>query len=65
MGMRTLSLFLGKIRPQIFLALCILGAIATLGIWHDLNEVTVGCIAGIIALAKDVLQVDAGPSDPS
>lgn len=63
--MRTLSLFLGKIRPQIFLALCILGAIATLGIWHDLNEVTVGCIAGIIALAKDVLQVDAGPSDPS
>jgi len=63
--MRTLSLFLGKVRPQIFLALCILGLIAVLGIWHGLNEVTVGCIAGVIALAKDVLQADVGPSDPS
>ena len=56
-----LSMFIGKIRPQIFLALCILGTIAILGIWHDLNEVTVGCIAGVIALAKDVLQVDSAP----
>jgi uncharacterized membrane protein YhhN len=58
--MKNLSLFMGKIRPQIFLALCILGIVAVLGIWHGLNEVTVGCIAGIIALAKDVLQVDSG-----
>ena len=58
-----ISMFIGKIRPQIFLALCILGTIATLGIWHDLNEVTVGCIAGIIALAKDVLQADVMPTD--
>ena len=56
-----LSMFIGKIRPQIFLALCILGVVAILGIWHDLTEVTVGCIAGIIALAKDVLQVDSAP----
>jgi uncharacterized membrane protein YhhN len=60
--MRYLSLFVGKIRPQIFLALCILGAVAVLGIWHGQNEVTVGCIAGIIALAKDVLQADVMPS---
>jgi uncharacterized membrane protein YhhN len=59
--MKYMSLFIGKIRPQIFLALVILGVVATLGIWHDLNEVTVGCIAGIIALAKDVLQVDSAP----
>tara|TARA_Y100000310_G_scaffold301319_1_gene337713 strand:+ start:478 stop:672 length:195 start_codon:yes stop_codon:yes gene_type:complete len=58
--MKNLSLFIGKIRPQIFLALCLLGIIAILGIWHGLNEVTVGCIAGVIALAKDVLQVDSG-----
>jgi len=58
--MKNLSLFLGKIRPQIFLALVILGIIAILGIWHGLTEVTVGCIAGVIALAKDVLQVDSG-----
>jgi hypothetical protein len=55
----NLEKFLGKIRPQIFLALCILGAIAVLGIRHDLNEISVGCIAGVIALAKDVLQSDA------
>jgi hypothetical protein len=53
-----LSKFVGKIRPQIFLALLTLGIIAYVGIQHDLNEVTVGCIAGIIALAKDVLQSD-------
>jgi hypothetical protein len=57
--MEHLSNFLGKVRPQIFLALCILGAIAYIGIRHELNEVAVGCIAGVIALAKDVLQSDA------
>ena len=57
--------FLGKIRPQIFLALCLLGAIAIIGMYQDLNEVTVGCIAGVIALAKDVLQVDSDPNDES
>ncbi|MAH44276.1 hypothetical protein CMI37_00500 [Candidatus Pacearchaeota archaeon] len=58
--MKNLTFFLGKIRPQIFLALCVLGAGMILGIQHDLNEIAVGCIAGIIALAKDVLQSDAG-----
>ena len=56
--MKNLSLFLGKIRPQIFLALLILGVVAMYGMRAGLNEVTVGCIAGIIALAKDVLAVD-------
>tara|TARA_R100001530_G_scaffold136211_2_gene115820 strand:- start:803 stop:1000 length:198 start_codon:yes stop_codon:yes gene_type:complete len=58
-----LSMFIGKIRPQIFLALCILGVVSILGIWHDLTEIAVGCIAGIIALAKDVLQADVMPAD--
>ena len=58
--MKNLSLFIGKMRPQIFLALLILGIVAMYGMRVGLNEVTVGCIAGIIALAKDVLQVDAG-----
>ena len=61
--MANLRYFIGKIRPQIFLALCILGTVAVLGIQHDLNEIAVGCIAGIIALAKDVLQSDAGNGD--
>jgi len=50
----------GKIRPQIFLALCILGVVAVLSMRYGLNEIAVGCIAGIIALAKDVLQSDSG-----
>ena len=37
---------IGKVRPQIFLALCILGTVAVLGIQHNLNEIAVGCIAG-------------------
>jgi len=50
-----LSQFLGKIRPQIFLSLLILGLVAYVSIMENLNEVAVGCIAGIIALSKDVL----------
>ena len=57
--MKNFEPFFGKIRPQIFLALCVLGAIAYISIQVNLNEVAVGCIAGIIALAKDVLQSDA------
>ena len=57
--MDNLSQFIGKVRPQIFLALSILGVIAFVGIDRGLTEVAVGCIAGIIALAKDVLQSDA------
>jgi len=57
--MEFLSQFFGKVRPQIFLSLCLLGAIAILAIRSGQNEIGVGCIAGIIALSKDVLQSDA------
>jgi len=57
--MEHLKDFIGKVRPQIFLALCILGLIAILGIRADMVEISVGSMAGIIALAKDVLQSDA------
>ena len=57
--MEQLTNFIGKVRPQIFLALCILGVVAMYAMRVGLNEVTVGCIAGIIALSKDVLQTDA------
>lgn len=61
--MQSLSLFLGKIRPQIFLALCILGLVAVLGIREGMTEIAVGCIAGVIALAKDVLQTDGSDTN--
>jgi hypothetical protein len=54
-----LSKFIGKVRPQIFLALTILGLVAVLGIRAGMVEISVGSMAGIIALAKDVLQSDA------
>ena len=53
-----MSKFMGKIRPQIFLALCILGITGFFGMRNGHTEIAVGCIAGIIALAKDVLQSD-------
>ena len=50
---------MGKVRPQIMVSIVILGTIAYYGIDKEMVEITVGCIAGIIALAKDVLQSDA------
>ena len=61
--MMGLRFFIGKIRPQIFLALSILGVIAVLGIREGLTEIAVGCIAGVIALAKDVLQTDGSDTN--
>ena len=51
--------FIGKLRPQIFLSILLLGVVAFAGMFKGMTEVTVGCIAGIIALAKDVLQSDS------
>lgn len=51
--------FLGTVRPQIMASILILGAIAYYGVLKDMNEVTTMCIAGVIALAKDVLQSDS------
>ena len=56
---RTMEKYIGKIRPQILTAILLLGVISVLAMFKGMNEVTVGCIAGIIALAKDVLQVDS------
>ena len=53
---KRMERFFGKIRPQIFLSIVLLGIIAVIGMMSDLSEVTVGCVAGIIALSKDVLQ---------
>jgi len=57
--MEHLTKFLGKLRPQIFLSLMGLIIIAILSIRSGQTEIGVGCIAGIIALSKDVLQSDA------
>ena len=55
----NLDRFLGKLRPQIFLSLLGLIVISVLALRAGQTEIGVGCIAGIIALSKDVLQSDA------
>ena len=55
----NLDRFIGKLRHQIFLALVGLLLISVLALREGQTEIGVGCIAGIIALSKDVLQSDA------
>ena len=49
---------IGRIRPQIFLTLLILGGVAGAGIWLG-NEVATGTsVGGIIALSMKILESD-------
>tara|TARA_R110000824_G_scaffold11293_3_gene49318 strand:- start:1555 stop:1725 length:171 start_codon:yes stop_codon:yes gene_type:complete len=55
--MNILDLF-SKVRPQVFVAICFLGTIALVSVFLDVNEIAGVAAAGIIALAKDVIQSD-------
>ena len=46
---------LGKIRPQIFLAITVLGVLAYVGATGGYPEIATGTIGGIIALGMKVL----------
>ena len=50
------------IRPQVLMAIIVLGTIGVLGIFHDMNEISGVCAAGIIALSKDVITSDSNGS---
>jgi hypothetical protein len=50
--------YIGKFRPQAFLAITILGALAGYGLFTDHNTVAGAATGGIIALAKDVISAD-------
>jgi hypothetical protein len=54
---------MARIRPQVFLALMVLGILGFGAMKEGYNEIAVGSIAGIIALAKDVLQAEAASPD--
>ena len=47
---------IGKLRPQIFLAILVLGALAALGAIHGFPAIATGTIGGIIALGMKVLE---------
>jgi hypothetical protein len=47
---------MGKVRPQIFLAIIVLGVLSCLGIFYEYNEIATGCVGGIIGLGFKVLE---------
>ena len=47
---------MGKLRPQIFLAILVLGILAYFGASNDFPEIATGTIGGIIALGMKVLE---------
>jgi len=50
--------FMGKIRPQIFLAILVLGLLSGVGVWQNMSEIATGCVGGIIALGMKVLEAE-------
>ena len=46
----------GKLRPQIFQSIIVLGVLSALGVWAGFNEIATGCVGGIIALGMKVLE---------
>ena len=49
-------IMLQRIRPQIFLAILVLGGLAALGLYYGVTEVSTATIGGIIALGMKVLE---------
>ncbi len=47
---------MGKLRPQIFLAIIVLGIMSALGVYLGHIEIATGCTGGIIALGMKVLE---------
>jgi len=49
---------IGKFRPQIFLAIIVLGALAALGLYYETAEVATATIGGIIALGMKLMEAE-------
>ena len=47
---------LNKIRPQIAIAMFLLGGLAFFGIHEGFNEIASGCLAGLTALGMKILE---------
>ena len=57
--MEGMMKYIGLIRPQIMAAIVGLILIGAYSLRLSVEPVAVGCITGIVALAKDVLAVDS------
>ena len=49
---------MGTLRPQIFLAIIVLGLLSGVGLYYGMNEIATGCTGGIIALGMKVLEAE-------
>ena len=49
---------IGKVRPQIFLAILVLGILAVVGVQSEMAEIATGTIGGIIALGMKILEAE-------
>ena len=47
-----------KIRPQVFMAVAILGIVAGYAMFMSQSEIAAGATGGIVALVKDIIQSD-------
>jgi|TARA_R110000824_G_scaffold219593_2_gene406556 hypothetical protein len=52
------NVMMGKIRPQIFLAILVLGVLAIFGVINEMPEISTGTIGGIIALGMKILEAE-------
>ena len=52
------NVMMGKIRPQIFLAILVLGILAIFGVINNMPEISTGTIGGIIALGMKILEAE-------
>ena len=55
--METAAL-IGKVRPQIFLSILVLGILAVIGVMHEMPAIATGTIGGIIALGMKILEAE-------
>jgi|TARA_R110000744_G_scaffold240351_2_gene357776 hypothetical protein len=55
---RGKSLMIGKVRPQIFLAILVLGILAMLGVHEGAPEIATATIGGIIALGMKLMEAE-------
>jgi uncharacterized membrane-anchored protein YitT (DUF2179 family) len=46
----------GTLRPQIFLAIIVLGVLSGIGVWQGMSEIATGCTGGIIALGMKLME---------
>ena len=53
-----LASLMARIRPQIFVALVMLGAITGYAIFSDMIEIATGTVGGMVALSMKVLEGD-------